>query len=238
MTTGPLCDQAIQSALNSRWEDSIEINKNILSENPDDLPALLRLGFAYLKKGHVSLAKKTYLKVQKLDKYNMIASKYLDKLESVTDKSPEIVDANNQSSTMSPLSFLEDPGVTKITQCVHIAPQKIIATLHPGQEVYLKAKNHSIEIRDQSNRYLAALPDDLAFKMLKMISANNTYRAFVKNIEKNCISLLVREISRGRKFRNQPSFSSIISYHPANREVIANNERDDLSQSDTADEES
>lgn len=210
MTFDISANSAIQAALQQDWKKAIEINTAILKNDKVNLDATNRLAFAYLKTGQIKEAKLFFNKVLKLDPYNQIAQKNLKKLDLVHQK--DLIGGKIITTPMSPLVFLEEPGKTKIVVCVNPAPGKIISILIPGQEVFLKPKKHSVEVRDENDNYLAALPDDLSFKLIKFLSGGNTYVAVIKSIGKNSLTVLLREVSRSKKFANQPSFSSSISY--------------------------
>lgn len=204
----PTADSAIAAALAQDWKEAIRINLAILKSDKSDLEALCRLAFAYLKTGQLLTAKRTYQKVLDLDKYNQIASKNLKKMTSLKKKDL----ANEAATYMSPMIFLEEPGKTKIVECVHVAPSHVLSTLSAGQEVFLKPKPHAIEVRTSSNTYIAALPDDMSFKLNKMMAAGNTYQTIVKGVEKKSVKVMLRELTRGKKFAKQPSFTSTTSY--------------------------
>lgn len=208
-------DDAIQAALQQNWKTAIELNTEILKTDKKNVDAYNRLGFAYLKSGQIKKAKETFEKVLSLDQYNQIASKNLQKLSSM--KKDGLLTAN--STDISPLLFLEEPGKTKVVDCINAAPMNVLTGLTCGQEVYLKPKKHTIEIRDQHEKYLGALPDDVAFKMIKFITAGNTYSIFVKGITKNNLSVFIRELKRGKKLQNQPSFIGTTNYMPYQRDV-------------------
>jgi len=198
---------AIAAALVQDWKKAIVVNAAILKTNPKDLDALCRLGFAYLKSGQLTIAKRVYQKVLAIDQYNQIATKNLKKL--VTLKKKDI--DSGTYGVMSPMIFLEEPGKTKIVECVRVAPASVLSTLSAGQEVTLKVKPHTVEIRSQQT-YVAALPDDMSYKLNKMIAAGNTYQVIVKSVDKKSVKVLLRELSRGKKFAKQPSFTSTTSY--------------------------
>ena len=204
----PTAETAIAAALAQDWKEAIRINLAILKNETDDIESLCRLAFAYLKTGQLLAAKRTYLKVLGLDKYNQIATKNLKKMTTLKKKDM----ANEASGFMSPMIFLEEPGKTKIVECVHVAPSHVLSTLSAGQEVMLKPKNHCIVVRTSSQTYVAALPDDMSFKLHKMIAAGNTYQAIVKGVDKKSVKIMLRELSRGKKFAKQPSFTSSTSY--------------------------
>jgi tetratricopeptide (TPR) repeat protein len=201
-------ERAIAAALAQDWKEAIRINLLILKIDKNDIESLCRLAFAYLKTGQLLAAKRTYLKVLALDKYNQIATKNLKKMTTLKKKDM----ANEAAGFMSPMIFLEEPGKTKIVECVHVAPAHVLSTLSAGQEVMLKPKNHCIEVRTSSQTYVAALPDDMSFKLHKMMAAGNTYQAIVKGVDKKSVKVMLRELSRGKKFAKQPSFTSSTSY--------------------------
>ena len=209
MTDIDLHEKAINLALHQDWKSAIDINTEILKKEDNNLDALNRLAFAYFQTGDAAQAKRLYQKVLKLDEYNQIAIKNLDKLTSVKRKGSVA-----PASRVSPLMFLEEPGKTKIVVLVNLAPERILASLASGQEVFLKEKRHTMEVRDAEGVYLGALPDDLSFKLTKFIKGGNTYHTVIKSIGKNQLIVFVREVSRSKKFANQPSFVSAVSFVP------------------------
>lgn len=204
----PTATRAIAAALAQDWKEAIRINSAILKSDSGDLESMCRLAFAYLKTGQLPAAKRTYQKVLTLDKYNQIATKNLKKMLSLKKKDV----AGEAVTYMSPMIFLEEPGKTKIVECVHVASASVLSTLSAGQEVFLKPKNHCIEVRTSSHTYIAALPDDMSFKLNKMIAGGNSYQSIVKGVDKKSVKIMLREISRGKKFAKQPSFTSTTSY--------------------------
>ena len=200
-------EAAITAALNQNWSEAIKINTILLKGNKDDLGILNRLGYAYLQDGQFTQAKKIFNRVLKLDPYNQIASRNLKKVGTLKRR-----DLPGFMSHLSPMMFLEDPGKTKIAACVNLAPGSTLSFLCAGQEVSLRAKKHAIEIRDAKNVYLGALPDDLSFKLIKFLGGGNHYHVAVKSVGKNSLSVFLREVSRGKKFRLQPSFITPAGY--------------------------
>lgn len=110
--------------------------------------------------------------------------------------------------------FLEEPGKTKIVMCINPAPAALLSSVSPGDEIVLHARNHSVEIRNYKNAYLAALPDDLSFRLIKFLAGGNTYQALIKSVGKNSLTVFLRELSRGKRFSNQPSFASTGIFMP------------------------
>lgn len=204
-------DDAIHAALAQDWKEAIRINTAILKEEKHNIDALNRLGHAYSKTGQLTSAKKTFQKVISLDAYNQIAQRNLKKLSTIKDKT---IPSSQGAAAMSPMMFLEEPGLTKLVECIHLAPVQVLATLFSGQEVDLKARNHTVELRANGKTYIGALPDDLSFKLIKLTAAGNAYQAIVKSAGKNSLTVLLRELKRGKKFATQPSFIATTSYVP------------------------
>lgn len=216
----PLASLAIKCALHQKWKEAIRINQELLGFNEEDVPALNRLAYAYLKSGNIASAKTTYKKVLKIDKYNPIALKNLKWLSHLTRS-----DIHQDESIFStPTIFLEEPGKTKIVTLVHPAPTKVLCNLITAQRVRLIPRRHSIEVRHSTGNgkdvYVGALPDDVSHRLLQTIAAGNTYDAYIKNVAKNCVTVFVRELKRGKKFLHIPSFSvyTLRGENPATKE--------------------
>ncbi|MBI3955766.1 hypothetical protein HY339_00765 [Candidatus Gottesmanbacteria bacterium] len=204
MADSPTAEAAITAALSHNWKDAIRINTLILKESKNDIATLNRLGFAYAQMGKRTIAKATFGRVLKLDPYNQIAHKHIKNVSSAR-KQPI---GDGPPNHVTPLSFLEEPGVTKLVSCVHLAPTQTLGALSPGSELILKPRNHCVEVRAAPNTYVAALPDDVSFKLIKLIASGNRYQAIVKGVAKKSLTIMLRETVRGKKFANQPSFTA------------------------------
>ncbi len=210
-------EAAIAAALRQNWKEAVRINTSLLKKDKNDIESGNRLAFAQLKIGQLTAAKRTYQKVLKLDPYNQIALKNLKRLTSLKRKDLP----KEGGGQISPLFFLEEPGKTKIASAINLAPLAVLSSLSPGQEVFLKAKNHVVEIRDEKHVYLGALPDDLSFRLIHLLAAGNRYQAIVKGAGKNFLTVILREIFRAKRFRQYPSFAASPSYIPLSREPSA-----------------
>ncbi|MBI4100372.1 tetratricopeptide repeat protein [Candidatus Microgenomates bacterium] len=195
-----LASEATKAALTGDWKKAIEVNTEILSQNPEDINALNRLAHAYFSCGKRSEACKTYRKVLSIDPYNLIAQKNLRKASPMADEETQ---ASQLSSTLC--LFIEEPGKTKIADLINPAPQKILATLSPGHPVELIIKKHSVAIF-RNGDYLGALPDDLSHRLINLTRAGNKYQAFVKAVKKNNLQVFLQEVRSSKRLRGQPSF--------------------------------
>ncbi len=209
---------AIEAALNCDWKKAAQINQQIIKEQPNNIEALNRLGFAYLNLSIVKKAKAAYDKVLKLDPSNPIAVKNLKKLKSISKNS-----SSNRFSNqvVSPKVFLEEPGITKIVNLINLTSKDVLSSLSCGQEAILLIKKNRIEIRSVDNQYLGILPDDLAFTLKRFILQGNKYVAFIKTVNDDLLTVIIRETYRGKKV-NEVSFGKKgpANYHTSIRSEL------------------
>lgn len=195
-----LKNKAIQTALTGDWQTAIDLNREILSETPDDIDTLNRLALAYAITGKIKDAKQTYQKVFELDPLNSIAQRNLKKLD---DKSNNL---QTENVIQINCNFLEETGKTKIVELVNTAQSNIIQTLRTGQHVNLSVKRSKIFVLEGEKQYIGVLPDDIGIRLIKLINNGNTYEAFVKSVTGNKVFIFIKETKRVAKFKNHPSF--------------------------------
>ncbi|MBU0569613.1 tetratricopeptide repeat protein [Patescibacteria group bacterium] len=197
-----LAQNAISAALSGNWGKALEINKDIIQINPDDVDALCRLSRAYAELGKLTQARQTAKQVLKHDPFNRIATKALDKWKELKREKPYT------SSLASAQVFLEEPGKTKILPLLHPGGAKILSKLDPGDEVTLNTRSHRVSVLTNDGKYIGRLPDDLSAHLRKLIRYGNEYQVFIKSIDKNNAKVLIRETKRAKKLVNTPSFST------------------------------
>lgn len=200
MSTSP--NQAIQAALNQNWDEAVEINQTLLAEKPNDVATLNRLAFAFRQLGQIKKAKLTYLKVLKLDHYNPIAKKSLEKLSQLKPLS------HKQENQKVITTFLEEPGKTKTVSLVRPAASEVIVNLLPGTQVNLVSKKRRVSVETNSRLYIGCLPDDLGFRLGKLIGLGYKYQTIIKTTDNKSVLIFIKEMERSKRGKNLPSFSS------------------------------
>lgn len=239
-----LVKEALTAALNCRWEEALEINQRIIKVLPNNSECLNRLAKSFFELGKYAQAKKIYNQVLDIDPYNTIAQKNIKKISSFK---KSLMDSqstknghgliNQHQGFLSPSLFLEEPGVTKIVGLVKVAePQKLL-TLSPGSVVNLITKKRGISVVDSYNQYLGALPDDSAHHLLKLIQGGNKYQVIIKSVKNNGLAILIREVFRSKKFRNQASFideSKVLTYSSDNISLTKDTPEEDTEEQSEA----
>lgn len=198
-----LAQKAISAALKANWNDALELNKQILKNEPKDVDALNRLARAYSELGKIIKAKKTAEKAISIDPHNTIAAKALEKWKNLKEGEKDT------PSKFSARAFLEEPGKTKIITLLHLGDcGKVIANLDSGDEVMFKIGNHRISVCTVSKKYIGRLPDDVSVNLIKLIKAGNEYQAFVKSSKPQEVKIFIRETKRAKELTDIPSFTS------------------------------
>lgn len=210
MNNNNLASKAIQAALSGNWSEAIKLNLAILKKLPEDIEALLRLAKAYEEVGEIKLAKKTYRKVIKIDKFNPIAKRGLKKLSAWKTSEKKRVSRKKQKlQAIKSDLFLEEPGKTKTVSLIKLAPPEILLKLDTAEEVKLAVGKHSISVRDKQNNYLGRLPDDLSQRLIKLINGGNQYLAVVKAVDQKMLKIFIKEIKQSKRNASLPSFPSL-----------------------------
>lgn len=217
-----LNQQAIEAALNSNWEQALKINKQIIKDDPQNVDALNRQARAYMELGRSNLAKKYYSEALKFDPYNPIAIKNLKIIKSFkfngqTNHTP----LHNGLSKLSASLFLQEPGKTKIVSLLNVAEPQKLSQAFCGMKVEMVIKLRKITIVDPYGNYLGVLPDDTTHLMLRLLKGGNKYELFIKSIKVNGLSILIKEVFRSKRFKNQPSFLESANPLPP-QEILAN----------------
>lgn len=220
---------AIDAALQGQWEKAEEINNQLLEDEPDNTEYLNRLAKAQFELGKYSECKKIYNQVLEIDPYNTIAQKNLKKVSAIK-KADGMLKSHSNANIISASLFYEEPGITTLVSLVKVAePQKLVA-LSPGSMVSLNVKKRGITVTDDNNQYIGAFPDDSAFHLMRLIEGGNKYQVIIKSVRSNAIVLLIREIFRAKRFRNQASFlqdAKLMAYVSDNIPLLNENSGDD-----------
>jgi len=193
-----LRQEAINAAKNADWSKAILINQEILQSYGDDLEAMNRLGMAFLKNKQENKAKEIFKEVLKFDRSNIIANKHLEKIKNKEAGADIIFDQNND--------FIEEPGKSKIVNLHRLTNKEQLKKLKVGQICYLQSKNRYISVVDENNKHIGALPEDISFRLSKLIHNGNQYRCVIYKVsDKQCL-VQIKETLRSKKNEQFVSF--------------------------------
>ena len=181
-----LAQRAISDALKGAWNEAITTNIKILKSYPNDTDALNRLARAYQEVGLIPKAKASAQKVLKISPTNHIAQKTLAKLKTMKKGD------NSFHTSITPESFLEIPGKTKLVELIHPGDFRVIATLNAGDEVAFFTHPHRVSVVTHDEKYMGRLPDDLAAKIRRLINTGNKFQVLVKSIDAKNVKVFIK----------------------------------------------
>ena len=191
---------AIYFALSGDWKEAVRANLEILADAPDDVDSLNRLARAYAELGEISKAAATTKKALEIDPVNPIALRCTEKWKSGTNKSP------GRTSQNFTETFLEEPGKTKLITLANLGSPETFTNLTPGEEVKLFCHTHKLSVNSIDGKYIGKIPDDLAIRLKKLMKDGNKYQALIKSVNVKEVTVFVREVERGAKAPDIPSF--------------------------------
>ncbi|MGB9707392.1 MAG: tetratricopeptide repeat protein [Microgenomates group bacterium] len=189
--------KAIDAAITQDWKKAIEYNKQILSQDKNNLDAILRLGFAYFQNKQYESAKKYYKKALKIQPTNPTALENLKRIDILLLKLDK--NKNKKEVNLDPNLFLEIPGVTKTVFLVNLGQKNVLAQLTVGEKVQLKIRRRKVEVRTMDDIFIGHLPDDISRRLQILIKAGSTFTAFIKEASLNKIVVFIKEEKRGKK---------------------------------------
>jgi tetratricopeptide (TPR) repeat protein len=186
-------DQAIQLALESKWEEAVALNRQIIASYENDVDAWNRLGKALLELGRYREARESYSRSLALDPVNSIAKRNIDRLAQIQDDDPSR--RTEGAVKVAQDLFIEEIGKTGVTT-LQGASSETLATLTAGDEVYLKPGDEIINVENAQGEILGAIEPKLALRLSRMIEGGNKYAAAVRSVSEEGAELIIKEIYR------------------------------------------
>lgn len=157
-------------AIGGRWEEAVDLNRNLLTLLGEESETYNRLGKSLMELGRVTDARAAYARSLELDPTNTIARRNLDKLATMNDASgsaPSVIDTR---------IFLEESGksVTAVLQAMDPA---VAAGLDAGDVVDLKVEGNAVNIMTRSGQYIGMVAPRIGLRLAKLIRSGNRYSA-------------------------------------------------------------
>jgi hypothetical protein len=223
---------AIQAALQGKWNDAIQINKQILESFPTDVDAYNRLGKAQTELGKYKDARASYERALEIDPLNTIAQKNLARLATLGKSAPPRAAARK----LSPQMFIEETGKTGITSLTR-TDMEIAVRMTAGDQVELTQKKGSLVIQ-VGGEVLGEVEPRLAQRLGKLIQGGNEYVAAIQSTDEGGVKVFIRETFQDASQTGKLSFPPTVteSVRPYVKERLVRNDADDDASSEEADD--
>ena len=205
---------AAELAMQGKWDEAVEVNREIVSDHPDNVDALNRLGKSFLETGLIQDAFDTFRNALELSPNNPIATKNLYKLtEKYSTKTTKI----QKIKTVSwPKSANEEYGKVALVDLVNQPNKGALEAVEDGEEIQLDIVDKIVKAISINGSRIGQVEPKLGARVSKLIKAGNKYKAFIRKIDGNRVKLLIREVYQHPSQIRVVSFPNIASQN--NRE--------------------
>ncbi len=197
-------DLAIMLATQSRWEEAVQANRDVLRRFPTDVDALNRLGKASLELGRYADARDAYGKAVELEPSNTIARKNLQRLAAIKGAPVESVGAG---ARVDPSLFIEEAGKTAVVSLQNLGSREAVGKTTAGDSLAIRPDGGSIGLYTLSNEYLGQLDPRMSSRVARLIGKGNRYEAAVTSATEQAIRVILREVYQSPEMAGRPSFS-------------------------------
>ncbi len=180
-------DQAIQFAMQSRWDDAITANKALIQLFPTEADAYNRLGKALSETGKMKEAREAYQKTLELEPTNSIARKNYERLATARAKTEP-----DKAQQVDTSLFIEEMGKSGVTT-LKPSNLKMLSTLSAGDEVALKQVGTRLTVETMSGEYIHDVEPKLALRLSRLVAGGNKYAAAVAGIGPDSVRVIIKE---------------------------------------------
>jgi tetratricopeptide (TPR) repeat protein len=198
-------DRAINLAMQNRWSEAAELNREIVQDFPRDVDAHNRLGKALMELGRYREARDCYAESVSIDAMNTIAQKNLARLNKLVEE--EAAGATELAPTpVDPSLFIEETGKTTVTQLAGVAAADALARVAAGDPVALEVHGNVVRALGPGGELLGRLEPKIGKRVINLIKLGNQYTAAVTGVDDQSVRIIIREAHRAPSMGDRPSF--------------------------------
>lgn len=225
-------DAAIQMALQGRWSDAVQLNRNIVETFPTDVDAYNRLGKALTELGRYAEARESYMKALELDSLNSIARKNLARLAALGEEAPP----RAASQKLSPQMFIEEMGKTGVTLLMR-PNMDVAARMTAGDQVALQQVNGSLSVQTITGEHVGDVEPKLGQRLIKLMEGGNEYVAAIQALDDTQVRVFIRETFQHASQTGRLSFPPTVmeTFRPYTKGRLVRQDDDDGYFEDTED---
>ncbi|MGE0544528.1 MAG: tetratricopeptide repeat protein [Dehalococcoidia bacterium] len=198
-----LAEQAINLAMESKWEDATQINRHVLSIDPRNVDAYNRLGKALTELGRYGEARAAYSRTLELDGANSIAKKNLSRLQALGD----VGGPSEGRQKVDPDLFIEETGKTGTTQLQNPDAQAL-KVMAAGDLVLLRERDNQLQVIEPAGSYLGTVEPRLALRLINFMKTGNQYAAAIAGVSPtgDTVRVIIKETLQSAENAGKLSF--------------------------------
>lgn len=195
-------EEAIQAALESRWQDALAINRALVERHGGVEETFNRIGKALTELGEHQAALDAYSQALQINSENVIAQKNVRKLRLLLESREKIAGAKGAIDVDL---FAEEPGKSALTV---LNPPKsgVVIVVAPGEVVELHLQDGGLQAQTIAGVVLGDVDSKIARRLVPLISTGNRYTAVVARAEESQIEIIIREAFQSTENARKSSF--------------------------------
>ncbi len=195
---------AVRLAMNGEWAEAVQVNREILEAEPDNVEAMNRLGKALTELGEPGQALDAFRRALALSPGNPIATKNVERLlmETSSGSATAARACNGAGGTLKPRMFIADSG--KSADVTLLASSG--ANPSPGTPVTLAASGSTLGVMAPDGVCLGLVPPNIARRLLCLMAGGNRYEGAVSGSANGAVRVVLREAYQHPTQRAKVSF--------------------------------
>ena len=208
-----LSREAIDLALQGRWEEAEAMNRSIVEQFPADAETHNRLGRALTELGDFNGAREAYFRALELAPENNIAKKNIARLSSLSDSMAALTDSShNISASKGPSRrvalnlFMTEMGKAGVVDLHNVASGKILAKMSFGDQVHLEVKEQRLMVKSEDEEYLGQVEPKQGLRLVQLMKGGNRYDAAILNADEGRAQVVIKEVYQHPSQAGRPSF--------------------------------
>jgi len=208
-----LSKEAIDLALQGRWEEAEAINRDTIEKFPSDVEAYNRLGRALTELGNFDGAKEAYLKALELAPDNAIAKKNLARLTSLSESMATLRSNRQKASSRKAQArrvtldlFITEVGKAGVVNLHNVASIDVLAKMGFGDQVHLEARRQHLIVTNEGGEYLGEVEPRQGLRLIKLMRGGNRYDTAILNVEEDKVQVIIKEVYQHPSQAGRPSF--------------------------------
>jgi hypothetical protein len=207
-TRRQVTDDARQAALEGRWEEAVEINRELIQRDPKDTEAHNRLGRALLEFRDYSGAYESFSNALKSDPASLIARRNLRRLELLRQEQPDGDGTLRDDRAAFPRSlvFIEEVGKTWVTELTNPAPTSLLAGIYAGQQLELSVEDGRLVVKLADGTRVGEVERKTGDRVIELMAGGNVYEVYALGLTAASLRAILREVHRDPSQAGRVSF--------------------------------
>jgi tetratricopeptide (TPR) repeat protein len=200
-----LAEQARKLAVEGKWADALEVNKELVERSPKDVDAFNRIGKANFELQRYQSAYAAYQEAVRLDPANVIAQRNLDRLEPLKEQEAEEGAVGDGPPILYGV-FIEEVGKTYVDDLVNCAPGATLNVISSGDQLTLQIDGLTVSLFSPEGDFVGQLEPRIARRLVELIGLGNEYTVYVTSSTGTSVRVIVREVARAASMGERLSF--------------------------------